>query len=85
MAIINRHDLTKFDTLQPLSDNNGINPYTLTKKLLKQGDKGESVKWLQWELNQHGANLKNSISSNLKGEKYYGISSNKENNNQRRN
>lgn len=58
MAIIYRHDLTKFDTLQPLSDNKGINPYALHVKVLKNGSKGESVKWLQWELNQQGANLK---------------------------
>ncbi len=55
---IKPYDLTKFDPKSGLSDEKGINPYTLTKTLLKKGDKGESVKWLQWELNQHGANLK---------------------------
>lgn len=58
MAIINRHDLTKFDTISPPKDEKGINPYTLAKKVIKRGDIGESVKWLQWELNQHDANLK---------------------------
>lgn len=34
------------------------NPYTLRSTLMKEGAKGSSVKWLQWELNQNGANLK---------------------------
>jgi hypothetical protein len=33
------------------------NPYTLTRSILRLGSKGESVKWLQHALNQHGANL----------------------------
>lgn len=33
------------------------NPYTLTSTLMKQGSIGESVKWLQYELNANGANL----------------------------
>ena len=33
------------------------NPYRLNKRVLQYGDKGESVKWLQWQLNQHEANL----------------------------
>ena len=34
------------------------NPYKLSVNLLRVNCKGESVKWLQWALNQHGANLK---------------------------
>lgn len=34
------------------------NPYTLLSTLMKEGVRGESVKWLQWELNEAGANLK---------------------------
>ena len=34
------------------------NPYKLTVTLLKRGMKGESVKWLQWELVRHGADIK---------------------------
>ena len=34
------------------------NPYKLSSSLLKEGSIGESVKWLQVELNKHGANLK---------------------------
>lgn len=37
------------------SDNS--NPYTLTRKEMREGAFGESVKWLQWSLNRHGANL----------------------------
>lgn len=34
------------------------NPYLLTSSLMKEGSIGESVKWLQAELNANGANLK---------------------------
>ena len=33
------------------------NPYKVTLKVLRENSKGESVKALQWALNQHGANL----------------------------
>jgi len=34
------------------------NPYKMPKTgVLKKGSKGVGVKWLQWELNRHGANL----------------------------
>ena len=54
MNCIRKYDLTKYDTI---SDTPG-NPYELSSLLLKYGSRGESVKWLQYELNQHGANLK---------------------------
>lgn len=34
------------------------NPYIEPTSLIKAGSKGEGVKWVQWELNQSGANLK---------------------------
>lgn len=34
------------------------NPYRRTSNLMKLGSRGESVKWLQFELNKHGASLK---------------------------
>lgn len=37
--------------------NTDNNPYRLTAILLKESSKGENVKWLQYELNRHGANL----------------------------
>ena len=49
---ISRYDLERFDWNAASG-----NPYKLSKKILKMGDKGESVKWLQWKLNQNGANL----------------------------
>ena len=54
MNCINRYDLERFDW-NKLPEKN---PYKLSKRILTKGDKGESVKWLQWELNQHGAGLK---------------------------
>jgi len=51
MNYINVYGLLKFDDVP-------VNPYTLHVSLLKRGSKGESVKWLQYELNRHGANLK---------------------------
>ena len=53
MNVISRHDLERFDWN---SDPKG-NPYQLTASILKEGSKGESVKWLQYALNEHGANL----------------------------
>lgn len=53
MSCIGRHDLERFDW-----NENPQNPYKLNKKVIQMGDKGESVKWLQWELNRHGASLK---------------------------
>lgn len=50
ISIIEKNNLTQYD--------GDRNPYTLTAKLMKRGSKGESVKWLQWELNRNGANLK---------------------------
>ena len=54
MNCINRYDLERFDW-NKLPEKN---PYKLSKRILTKGDKGESVKWLQWELNQSGAGLK---------------------------
>lgn len=51
---ISRYDLERFDW-NKLPEKN---PYKLSKRILTKGDKGESVKWLQWELNQSGAGLK---------------------------
>ena len=36
----------------------GTNPYKTPTGLVKKGDKGENVKWLQWELNEAGYNSK---------------------------
>lgn len=61
MNIINKWGLEKYDspmeTGHSHSSDTNSNPYNLSAKLLKRGMKGESVKWLQWELNQNGASL----------------------------
>ena len=54
--IIEKYGLTKYDN--PATDGHQVNPYTLTSTLMKMGARSSSVKWLQWELNRHGANLK---------------------------
>lgn len=54
MNIINGYDLTRYDS-QDISE---INPYHLAASSMRKGSRGESVKWLQWELNKRGANLK---------------------------
>ena len=53
MSCIGRHDLERFDWNEIHE-----NPYKLSKSVIQMGDKGESVKWMQWELNRHGASLK---------------------------
>ena len=53
MNVISRHDLERFDWESVEKGN----PYQLTKRSLTTGSNGESVKWLQYELNEHGANL----------------------------
>ncbi len=52
MSCIGRHDLERFDWNEIHE-----NPYKLSKRVIQMGDKGESVKWLQWELNRHGASM----------------------------
>lgn len=54
LNVINRHDLQRFDWE---NETEKKNPYKLTATIMRQGSRGESVKWLQWELNRHGANL----------------------------
>ena len=54
MNIIRTYNLTKYDSEDP----DKINPYNLRSTIMKVGSRGESVKWLQWELNKRGASLK---------------------------
>lgn len=54
MNLIRTNDLTRFDAKEAIK----INPYKLKSSMMQLGSKGESVKWLQWELNQREANLK---------------------------
>lgn len=53
--LIKTYNLEKYDGKDiPVNDN----PYKLTTSLLKKGSRGESVKWLQYELNRYGVGLK---------------------------
>lgn len=54
MNVISRHDLERFDW-NKLPEKN---PYTLSTTLIRYGDRGESVAWMQWELCRHGYDLK---------------------------
>lgn len=51
MSVISRHDLERYDTFEPVPVGN---PYALTTGLMKSGSRGESVKWLQYRLNELG-------------------------------
>ena len=52
LGVISRHDLERFDSegAAPVTGN----PYKLTDTVLKLGARGDSVKWLQWQLNDKG-------------------------------
>lgn len=53
------YDINKnVDNIKQKNDKKSANPFVLTKDFLKIGSTGESVKWLQYELNRHGASLK---------------------------
>lgn len=52
--IIEKYNLTKYDTGEAIPFGN---PYTLTEELLKKGSRGESVRWLQYRLNELGYDL----------------------------
>lgn len=55
MKYIELHNLTRFDEGMLLTSNN---PYHAPNRLLKAGTSGNGVKWLQYELNHQGFNLK---------------------------
>lgn len=52
MNIINKYGLTRYD-----GKNVSLNPYKLTATVVRQGNKGESVKWIQHQLNKVGYGL----------------------------
>lgn len=58
--LIQKYNLTSYDNAEIISfpTEKPKNPYTRSLNLIKRGMKNESVSWLQWELNRHGANLK---------------------------
>ena len=54
LGVISRHGLEKFDSGSAPTLGN---PYKRTDNIMKSGSRGESVKWLQWELNDRGYEL----------------------------
>lgn len=56
MSCITKFDLDKYDW-NTSKTTSASNPYKLTESILKKGSKGESVKWLQFELNKYGYKL----------------------------
>ena len=52
MNIINKYGLTKYDNKEI-----SLNPYKLTATLIRFGSRGESVKWVQYQLNKAGYSL----------------------------
>lgn len=50
LAIISRHDLERYDS-ETIPKGN---PYALTDAVMRSGSRGESVKWLQYELTSKG-------------------------------
>lgn len=50
MTVISRHDLERYDSETTPKGN----PYALTDAVMRTGSRGESVKWLQYELTSKG-------------------------------
>ena len=50
LAVISRHDLERYDSETTPKGN----PYALTDAVMRSGSRGESVKWLQYELTSKG-------------------------------
>ena len=63
MDKVRTHNLTQYDSSsnvsKPKSETNSKtnNPYPVPTKLLKNGSRGNEVRWLQFALNQHGYKL----------------------------
>ena len=51
LSVIKQYNLTIYD-------DKFENPYKLTESAIHYGDRGENVKWLQFNLNRNGADLK---------------------------
>lgn len=56
-TIVVKKETPKKPANNKLSNNNAKNPYKLKATLIKKGDTGASVKWVQWELNQWKSSL----------------------------
>lgn len=56
-VVVEGNDLAKIGTISDVSTKGNTNPYEEPKRLLKRGEKGEDVKWVQWELVKRGLNI----------------------------
>lgn len=56
MNVVRKYNLTEWD--KPLTGVTTVNPYSIPASTLKAGTSGNAVKWLQWELNKRGYDLK---------------------------
>ena len=57
MKVVTDYNLTKYDGKAPALPQMSENPYPQPTKLLRKGSKGNDVRWVQYELNRHGAGL----------------------------
>lgn len=57
MRVVENYGLTKYDGKAPAAPQMSENPYPQPTKLLRNGSKGNDVRWVQYELNRHGAGL----------------------------
>ena len=57
MRVVENYGLTKYDGKAPAAPQMSENPYPQPTKLLRKGSKGNDVRWVQYELNRHGAGL----------------------------
>ena len=53
MNAVKKYNLTRFDNFEPIG-----NPYREPVTNIKKGMCGNSIKWIQYELNRHGEDLK---------------------------
>ena len=57
ISIINKYNLTKYDTGKQVTAPVNRNPYEEPTKTVRKGHKGNGVRWLQYELNLRGYGL----------------------------
>lgn len=57
MAIVDKYGLTKYDTQKAPAEIINRNPYKEPTKTLRKGNKGNDVRWLQFQLNRFGYGL----------------------------
>lgn len=56
ISVVEKYGLTKYD-VEVVTTTTQVNPFKEPILNIKNGSKGEGAKWVQFELNKHGANL----------------------------